>query len=84
MNSFDPQHKIGIINSLRLNRIKNEIIQAAKAGEIYHLWWHPHNFGIDPEGAIKTLKSILEVYRYCAETFGMESKTMGEIHDDLK
>lgn len=79
-----PQHKIGIINSLRLNRIKNEIIQAAKAGEIYHLWWHPHNFGIDPEGAIKALKSILEVYRYCAETFGMESKTMGEIHDDLK
>jgi peptidoglycan/xylan/chitin deacetylase (PgdA/CDA1 family) len=78
-----PQHKIEFINSLRLNRIKNEIIHAAKAGEIYHLWWHPHNFGIDPDGAIKTLKSILEVYKYCKETFGMDSKTMEEIHNDL-
>ena len=78
-----PQHKMEFINSLRLNRIKNEIIHAAKAGEMYHLWWHPHNFGIDPDGAIKTLKSILEVYKYCKETFGMESKTMEEIHNDL-
>ena len=54
-----------IINSLRLNRIKNEIIQAAKAGEIYHLWWHPHNFGIDPEGAIKTLKSTGKTNLLC-------------------
>ena len=40
-------------------------------------------FGIDPDGAIKTLKSILEVYKYCNETFGMDSKTMEEIHNDL-
>ena len=74
-----PQHKLELLNSLRLIRIKNEIIQAARKGEVYHLWWHPHNFGIDPKGAIKSLKSILEVYKYCNETFGMESKTMDEI-----
>ncbi|MFD0779676.1 hypothetical protein ACFQZF_15550 [Flavobacterium myungsuense] len=42
------------------------------------MWWHPHNFGIDPEGAIKTLKAIIEVYTYCKDNFGMESKTMEE------
>lgn len=73
-----PQHKIELVNALRLNRIKNEIIHAAKNGEVYHLWWHPHNFGIDPEGAIKTLKAIIEVYTYCKDNFGMESKTMEE------
>ncbi|KAB1155840.1 polysaccharide deacetylase family protein [Flavobacterium luteum] len=78
-----PQHTIELINSLRLNRIKNEIIQAAQKGEVYHLWWHPHNFGIDPEGAIKTLKAIIEVYTYCKDNFGMESKTMQELQLDV-
>ncbi|PWA04023.1 polysaccharide deacetylase family protein [Flavobacterium psychrotolerans] len=79
-----PQHKLELLNSLRLIRIKNEIIHAARNGEIYHLWWHPHNFGIDPEGAMKTLKSILEVYSYCKNTFGMESKTMEELQRDVE
>lgn len=78
-----PQHKLELLNSLRLNRIKNEIIQAARKGEVYHLWWHPHNFGIDPKGAIKSLNSILEVYTYCKDTFGMESKTMEELQLDV-
>lgn len=78
-----PQNKFEFINSLRLNRIKNEIIQAAQKGEVYHLWWHPHNFGIDPNGAIKSLNSIIEVYTYCKNNFGMESKTMEELHLDV-
>lgn len=78
-----PQNKYDLLNSLRLNRIKQEIIDAARNGEVYHLWWHPHNFGIDPQGAIKALQSILEVYNHCKNTYGMESKTMLEIHNDL-
>lgn len=78
-----PQSKYNLLNSLRLIRIKEEIINAARNGEVYHLWWHPHNFGIDPQGAIKALQSILEVYDHCKSTYGMESKTMLEIHNDL-
>ena len=77
-----PQNKIGLLNSVRLLRIKNEIIQAAKNGEVYHLWWHPHNFGIDTEGAIKALKSILETYSKCNELYQMESLTMKQIRDN--
>jgi len=78
-----PQNKIEVLNSLRLFRIKNEIIQAAKNGEVYHLWWHPHNFGIDTQGAIKSLKSILETYSKCKELYQMESLTMKQIRDNI-
>ena len=61
--------------------IDSKIIQAAKNGEIYHLWWHPHNFGIDTEGALKTLKAIVEVFVHCREVYGMESLTMKQLRD---
>lgn len=78
-----PQHSIGILNNTRLQRIKNEIIQAAKNGEVYHLWWHPHNFGVDVANSIKTLQEILETFKYCKETFGMESLTMKGLRDTI-
>lgn len=76
-----PQHSIALLNSARLNRIKKEMIQAAKNGEVYHLWWHPHNFAIDTSEAIKTLLSIMETFNYCSNTYGMESLTMKELRD---
>lgn len=76
-----PQHKSELLNNIRLNRIKNEIVQAAKNGEVYHLWWHPHNFGIDTAGAIKTLEAIIEVFSHCRNEYGMESLTMKQLRD---
>jgi peptidoglycan/xylan/chitin deacetylase (PgdA/CDA1 family) len=74
-----PQHSQSLLNTTRVHRIKNEIIQAAKNGEVYHLWWHPHNFGIDPEGAMKALYDIIQVFQQCQQTYGMESLTMREL-----
>jgi len=74
-----PQHSQTLLNSARVYRIKNEIIHAAKNGEVYHLWWHPHNFGIDPEGALEALQQILSVFQQCQQTYGMESLTMSEL-----
>lgn len=76
-----PQNKIELLNSVRVTRIKNEIITAAKNGEVYHLWWHPHNFGLDINGAIKALQSILDTYSFCRDEFGMQSLTMKQIND---
>ena len=76
---FRPQSQWELLNKTRLNRIKNEIINAAKKGEIYHLWWHPHNFGLDTVNALKGLNEILDVYNRCKQSFGMESMTMEEI-----
>ena len=55
--------------------------QAAKAGEIYHLWWHPHNFGWHPKENLKDLEQILQHYQYLHEEYGMQSLTMGELAD---
>ena len=76
-----PQHSIALLNNTRLNRIKYEMIQAAENGEVYHLWWHPHNFGGDVAGSIKTLQAIVETFKYCSDTYGMESLTMKQLRD---
>jgi hypothetical protein len=78
-----PQHSISLFNNSRLIRIKNEMIQAAKDGEVYHLWWHPHNFGVDSVGSLKTLLAIVETFKYCNEIYGMESLSMKELRDNL-
>jgi peptidoglycan/xylan/chitin deacetylase (PgdA/CDA1 family) len=79
---FRPQNKIEFLNSARVLRIKNEIKNAAKNGEVYHLWWHPHNFGTDTVQAIKALESILETFSNCSNQFGMQSLTMKQIRDN--
>lgn len=78
-----PQHSIAILNKARLQRIISEMIHAAKRGEVYHLWWHPHNFGLDVANSIKTLQAILETFKFCKETYGMESLNMKELRDTV-
>jgi peptidoglycan/xylan/chitin deacetylase (PgdA/CDA1 family) len=67
------------LNDLKIRRIKSEMTRAALQGEVYHLWWHPHNFGRYPEQSIEGLKEILTHYRYCHDQHGMQSMTMNEI-----
>ena len=35
--------------SFQLDRIAGQMTAAAKSNKLFHLWWHPHNFGADPE-----------------------------------
>jgi peptidoglycan/xylan/chitin deacetylase (PgdA/CDA1 family) len=67
------------LNDLKISRIKNEMSRAAQRGEVYHLWWHPHNFGNYPEQSVEGLQRILEHYAYCRKTWDMKSCTMGEL-----
>ena len=71
-----PLHKITLLNKLRLRRIKNEMTKAAKANECYHLWWHPHNFGINPEQAMLELGEIISHFNFLNKTYNMKSKSM--------
>src|SRR5918911_2960418 len=47
------------LEPLRLRRILSDMTHAAKDGLVYHLWWHPHNFGVDLDENISFLKKIL-------------------------
>ncbi len=64
---------------LRLRRIRQEMTYAAEHGLVYHLWWHPHNFGRDAETNLALLRGVLEHYRHLHETAGMQSRTMREV-----
>jgi len=66
------------LNELKINRIKSELLHAARSGEVYHLWWHPHNFGKYPAQSLEDLERILKHFSYCRDNFNMQSLNMGE------
>lgn len=70
-------------NSIRLNRIKNSLTFAAKNKQAYHLWWHPHNFGINLKENLASLDEILKHYKTLNASFDMQSKSMKEIAEEV-
>jgi peptidoglycan/xylan/chitin deacetylase (PgdA/CDA1 family) len=75
--------KYKFANKLRLRRLCQELRSAAIHNEVYHLWWHPENFGDYPEQNLKSLKVLLQQYKKCKEKYGMTSWNMGEYVDHL-
>ncbi|GMQ26618.1 polysaccharide deacetylase family protein [Algoriphagus sp. oki45] len=71
-------------NSVRLNRILNEMDLAAKNGEVYHLWWHPHNFGNDPKQSMLELNKLVIHFLKLKEKYGMVSRSMQEMGEKVK
>lgn len=69
------------LNRFKLLRVMNEMERAAKKGEIYHLWWHPHNFGYFPRESIEGLKQILQHFDKCRSKYAMTSLSMRELGD---
>lgn len=65
-----------LMNGMRLRRIKGEMSYAAQNHEVYHLWWHPHNFGNDPVGAMSELDEIILHFLDLKSKYGMESRNM--------
>jgi peptidoglycan/xylan/chitin deacetylase (PgdA/CDA1 family) len=66
------------LEPLRLSCIKREMTFAARAGRLYHLWWHPHDFGVNTEANLRFLTGILDHYRRLRSAYGFESVNMGE------
>jgi len=64
---------------LRLRRIKKGIESAARKGEVFHLWWHPHNFGRNTDENISFLTEILQYVEEMKVKYGFQSFNMGEV-----
>jgi peptidoglycan/xylan/chitin deacetylase (PgdA/CDA1 family) len=75
--------KLARFEPLRLARILADLTYAAQNGLVYHLWWHPHNFGINQEENLKFLESILEHFIKMKNFYGMQSLTMNELSSIL-
>jgi hypothetical protein len=75
-----PYHpKFSSFESYRLKRIKKEMSFAARNRQLYHLWWHPHNFGKYLDDNINFLKKILDHYLFLKEKYFFSSLNMFEL-----
>jgi len=76
--------KLWFIEKLKLIRIKRSMTYAAKKNKLYHLWWHPHNFGNNLEKNIALLEEILNHYEKLNTKYNFKSVTMYQAANRLK
>ncbi len=77
---FRPWNKaLQCFEWLRLRRIKKSMTHAAEKGEIFHLWWHPHNLGINQTENFKNLEEILNHFETLKQKYGFQSASMRDI-----
>ncbi|RTQ50607.1 polysaccharide deacetylase [Hymenobacter gummosus] len=72
------------LEGLRVRRMLAAMEHAAKHGLIYHLWWHPHNFGANLEQNMAVLRRLAEHFQHLQQRYGMESVSMRDIADRLQ
>jgi peptidoglycan/xylan/chitin deacetylase (PgdA/CDA1 family) len=70
--------RVAWLEKIKLQRIMNEMTRAAEKGELYHLWWHPHNFGLHISENIAGLTIILNHYQELNKKYGFVNQTMKE------
>lgn len=75
--------KLRHLEEPRLRRIEDAMTYAARVGEAFHLWWHPHNFGTNLAQNMGNLTRILEHYRHLHDVYGMTSTSMGDVASNL-
>ncbi|MGH7821664.1 MAG: hypothetical protein ACREQ9_18025 [Candidatus Binatia bacterium] len=54
-------------------------LAAIRAGEIFHLWWHPHNLGGALARRLGRVKQALDLVAEAAHAHGLRSSSMGEL-----
>jgi peptidoglycan/xylan/chitin deacetylase (PgdA/CDA1 family) len=67
------------LEPLRLRRITSALTSAAERGQVFHLWWHPENFGVDQDENLAFLRSVLGAFDAARAKHGMRSRAMGEL-----
>lgn len=70
-------------DGLRRARILRAVRAAASGGGIFHLWWHPHNFGVHLEQNLAFLREILESLAWYRDRGALRSLSMSGVADEL-
>jgi hypothetical protein len=71
--------KLKFLEGLKVKRIRESMTHAAKNNLVFHLWWHPHNFGANLKENIKNLDAVLEHYAHLRGKYGFDSITMKQL-----
>ena len=61
----------------------SDLNYASKKGYIYHLWWHPHNFGSNIKKNLEFLEKIFIHYKSLNIKYGLKSLNMGELANQI-
>ena len=69
---------------LQLYKIKKSLKQAAAQGEVFHLWWHPHNFGQHMEDNLNMLEEVLIYYTLLKDKYNIKSSSMRDIENIVR
>jgi peptidoglycan/xylan/chitin deacetylase (PgdA/CDA1 family) len=77
LRPFSP--RLRWIEKWRIKRILDDMTSAAKNGHLYHLWWHPHNFGTHQKENLAVLKKILIHFSELKQRHNMLSLGMEEV-----
>jgi len=70
---------LSVLDPLRAHRIMAGMRAAARNSRLYHLWWHPHDFGAHLDESIAFLSRILTEFRALRDEFGFQSMSMAEV-----
>ena len=76
---FLRPYRFQFLNRFMVKRVIDEMTFAARHGSVYHLWWHPHNFGKNLEENLSNLEQILEAYSALKEKYSMRSVCMRDL-----
>ncbi|MCF6279258.1 MAG: polysaccharide deacetylase family protein [Flavobacteriaceae bacterium] len=71
--------KLKFLEKLKVRRITKSMRYAAKNNELYHLWWHPHNFGVNADENFKNLEEIFKEFKKLNKKYNFQSNTMAEL-----
>jgi peptidoglycan/xylan/chitin deacetylase (PgdA/CDA1 family) len=75
--------KLSFLDHIKLKRITDSMDYAARNGLTYHLWWHPHNFGIQISENFSFLEKILLHFQKLKAAYNFESMSMAQLVNDL-
>jgi hypothetical protein len=78
-----PYREGSLFNHVRIGRIKKELEAAIERGEIYHLWWHPHNFGNYPKENLRILEDLLDWVKSKMDMDLLSSESMKSLSEKI-
>ena len=52
---------------------------AAINNRLFHIWFHPHNFGVNTQKNINYLLEIILYFKYLEKRYNMKSMNMREL-----
>lgn len=73
--------RLAPLEPLRLRRVLSAMRTAASRGEVFHLWFHPHNVGVNQEENFEALERIATEAVRLRDEYGWPSLTMAEAAD---